>query len=205
MKGLVFSDQMVKAWLAGNKKVSRRLMNPQPSEIETLYPVGPHAPIWMDGMKMIKPRYLPGETVYIKETWRCDNPAAAQDVYSPGIGLFYKAGISEEELAMMPTNSWKSPRFMPEWASRSHALIVSVRPERIQKITEEEAIKEGISKLPFYRLLDQRQTDDRHHRIMGDFPPYYARKFQSLWESLHPGSWKKNDWVWRIELEMVGE
>jgi hypothetical protein len=29
----------------------------------------------------------------------------------------------------------------------------------------------------------------------------YRAGFQTLWESLHPGSWERNDWVWRIELE----
>ncbi len=68
---------------------------------------------------------------------------------------------------------------MPEWAARSHALIVSVRPERIQEITFQDLEREGFS---------------------GELNAA-SSEFIGIWESLHPGSWERNDWVWRIELE----
>jgi hypothetical protein len=33
--------------------------------------------------------------------------------------------------------------------------------------------------------------------------PPEAANFRRTWESLHPGSWEKNEFVWRIELEKV--
>jgi hypothetical protein len=220
MKGLSFSELMVKAWLAGRKTVTRRLINPQPDGITT----GTHEPFiytsGIDTRKRIKPRYLPGEMVYIKEMWR----VGAWDEHRSLVAVDYKAdGYCRKEWLKVPPGGgflpkfyplWKqctddaekaygqqfqyewapgqspcrfrSPRFMPEWASRSHALIVRVRPERIQSITEEEANREGV------RING---TSSMGH-------VFTAREhFIALWESLHPRSWERNDWAWRIELE----
>jgi len=166
MKGISFSEPMVRAWMEERKMVTRRLMKPQPDYIDPALDL-----IWGDG-KEIKPPYRPGETVYIKETWcpQMNIFGQANEDRTP----FYKADSAE-----LPTmHKWRSPRFMPEWAARSHARIVSVRPERVQEITNTEAVKEGF---PFQPLSN----------------------FQCIWESLHKGSWAENSWVWRIELEKL--
>ncbi|MFA5324105.1 MAG: hypothetical protein WC373_15635, partial [Smithella sp.] len=131
MKGLSFCADMMLAWLEGRKTVTRRLINPQPKDA--------WCSAWDRDLKkfifnfynkepiLIRPRYLPGETVYIKEAWHCDDPAAAQDVMSRGEGIYYKA--TEVHPEIFP--KWKPGMFMPEWASRSKALIVSARPERL--------------------------------------------------------------------------
>ena len=189
MKGLIFSAPMMLAWLAGKKTVSRRLINPQP------YRVNEYAwnfsgviggKIMLDADFLKTARYQSGESVYIKETWHCDDPAAAQDIMSRGEGLFYKAGMAEQEASMF---KWKSPRFMSEWASRSHALIVSVRPEKIREITEEEAKLEGVN------------LEDFRSNTEGISGYEYRLDFYRLWNALHPGSWERNEFCWRYELE----
>lgn len=230
MKGLSFSEPMVKAWMSGRKTVTRRLMNPQPESVEwwlhgkrTAPGIGSYlcrdenGAGWSSCGKF-KPRYLPGETVYIKETWRvgawdengglvaidykADRFVATRKEYIqiPDAKTFEKLWIESTEDARRagmktdcdgqyhwtpgqgPTR-WRSPLFMPEWAARSHALIVSVRPERVREITESEAILEG--------FFFAGHGDDwmRHDG------------FRATWDRLHPGSWGRNDWVWRIELE----
>lgn len=216
MKGLIFSEPMVRAWMEGRKLVTRRLMNPQPTfdrEFHGIEPCHYSRTGWaktrcqnngMRGCSCIPfpcPS-LPGETVYIKETWAqiwnqdgClhdDEP----DFKCPceGCHVEYKADTGAKYPADWPDDStgdpccpkWKSPRFMPEWAARSHALIVSVRPERIKSIDNphDEVLKEG---WPFPGI--------------DTGVPY--KDFSILWESLHPGSWERKDWVWRIELEKI--
>ena len=193
MKGLTFSEPMVKAWLNGTKTVTRRLMKPQPSEGAYPHHEEKDGFAFANPCSFHKPRYLPGETVYIKETWATpiDDPNTTE------IGLVsYLA--SEQLLA----GHWKikSPRFMPEWASRSHALIVSVRPEMVQEITPEEIKKEGLVVQDFAGIGIM--------FLLGLTPETYMesvalQEFKALWESLHPGSWDRNDWVWRIELKKV--
>ena len=134
--------------------------------------------------EVIKPPYRPGETVYIKEAWAHHRMFEKEKVVGRGL-LIYKADGAEYR----PIIRWRSPCFMPEWASRSHARIVSVRPERVREITEEEAKHEGMT--PYMGWND----------ISHNNQPYYVIVFKDLWEKLHPGSWDRNDWVWRIELE----
>lgn len=205
MKGLSFSEPMVIAWLEGRKTVTRRLVGLR-FGFSTFLADGELRDA--KGYK-IKPRYLPGETVYIKEKWRvgawdeqenkvcidyaADGFARKEWLSVPDPDVFEKIWIQSTDQARKkgfstdtdgkyhwgpgqgPT-SWRSPMFMPEWASRSHAVIKSVRPERIQAITTEEVILEGVTS----RL-----------------------SFAGLWETIHPGSWEKNSWVWRYELEKL--
>ena len=129
-------------------------------------------------------------SIPLKETWGVESGRYVQPSLNTPYGgrfgdeVFYK--VNDPNL---PGMKWKSSRIMPEWASRSHARIVSVRPERVQEITEEAAIKEGIL-----------GTWDADNKIWKGF---YREGFRQLWESIYPGSWGRNDWAWRIELEKL--
>ncbi len=248
MKGLPLSDEMARAWHEGRLTVHRRLMKPQPiflpsGECGYPYPVGrPNDKRWRHyasekhfrkGVAADFAPYRPGETVYIKETWRvgtwCDADEAGQSIavdykadnYSRREWLdvsdpeqFNKLWIQStddaekvygkfEHYEWEPGQSpcrWRSPRFMPEWASRSHALIVSVRPERVQEITFCELLNEGmeVDTVARYVLNEDGIPIDCYPE---PDPSTLMEQFADLWESLHPGSWEKNEWVWRIELE----
>jgi hypothetical protein len=130
-----------------------------------------------------KPRYLPGETVYIKETW---------GLFTVLAGHVKENVVYKSEDPNNDSQRWKSPRFMPAWAARSHARIVSVRPERIQEITGEDCSREG---------MEEHYFGGYDFAYLG-MPPE-AANFRRTWESLHPGSWEKNEFVWRIVLEKV--
>lgn len=87
---------------------------------------------------------------------------------------------------------WKSPIFMPRWASRDTLEMVSVRPERLHEITEEDAIAEGcIAGL----MIDLPASGVR----------WTAREnYRSLWESINgPDSWAKNPWCWAISYRRL--
>jgi hypothetical protein len=227
MKGLSFSEPMVKAWMEGRKTVTRRLIKvpnigisglAAPEDwnrgradmrMPTFETWGPQSGSHLflsdtETIYALKSTYRPGETVYIKETWRAWFPTDEEgQPIDGGWHIRYKADNVEIKTDMgwdegsqhtspydvgldkEPTK-WKSPRFMPEWAARSHARIVSVIPERIQEINEIDAYLEG--------FRDQLRGET--------FWPVGAQ-FKEIWNELHPGSWERNDWVWRIELEKV--
>lgn len=193
MKGLPLSDELARAWHEGRLTVHRRLMNPQPVDNCILHRedadlARPIYRAWINDVPthhFYKPPYLPGEVVYIKETWvdliKTPVMGAGSERYA-GLKVWYRADNTPE---MEVVGRYISPRFMPEWASRSHALIVSVKPERVQEITEEEAMEEGVG-----------------WQNTAGLARFTARKLsRSLWETLHPGTWDANPWVWRYELE----
>jgi len=208
MKGLSFSQPMVKAWMEGRKTVTRRMMNPQPTEsVEEIH--GIWCEQWDvdrgDGYvdqdaRPLKTRYLPGETVYIKEIWGLLDsefhpvplPFRNKPYYAHS-HIVYKADhlTGNDGPDKIP---WKSPMMMPEWAARSHARIVSVRPERVQEITFADAIKEGMMAYPY----------EEYEHLHGGVSPEQTGAivfFKETWDTLHPGTWDQNPWVWRYELE----
>jgi hypothetical protein len=81
---------------------------------------------------------------------------------------------------------------MPRWASRITLEIESVRVERLQEISEEDAKAEGV-------IETYRPPIDR----MGLANNYYVA-FAKLWQSINgPGSWAENPWVWVVTFRRV--
>lgn len=77
---------------------------------------------------------------------------------------------------------------MPRWASRITLEIVSVRVERLQDISAEDCIAEGLS------------TNLREHDAVCDLRDQFA----ALWTSTYgPDSWSANPWVWVVEFKRV--
>lgn len=99
----------------------------------------------------------------------------------------------------------RSSLFMPQKASRIFLEITSIRIERLNNISDQDAIQEGIKQekfIPtgkdcyyFYPCNDLR--DDTYL----DNP---KTSFYSLWRSIHGKySWEGNPWVWVIEFKRV--
>lgn len=95
---------------------------------------------------------------------------------------------------------WTRPRpsiHMPRWASRITLEIVSVRVERLQKISEADALAEGVQAEPC-----------DHARLscadIGCWEPTAKGQYGWLWESINgPGSWGVNPWVWAVEFRRL--
>ena len=102
----------------------------------------------------------------------------------------YRADESEIDRDMYPLK-WKPSIFMPREASRITLEITSVRVERLNEISEEDAIAEGTS------------FDAAIESIMCE-PDRARRAYKLLWNSINgPGSWDKNPWVWVIKFKQI--
>lgn len=81
----------------------------------------------------------------------------------------------------------RNSMFMPRSASRITLEVVSVRVERVQDISEEDATAEGVS---FTKYVN---ANARFH-------------FRELWDDINGSrghGWDANPWVWRIEFRVV--
>lgn len=173
---LIFSGPMVRALLGGWKTMTRRLCKlPKEPEIRggweptttggkgSFYADGSPAPempaIWNQttGTTIISP-YLPGDRIWVRETWcrasadaLVDDPQAIDgrprgpaDEFGIRPFVYYKATdlnvvhVDDEE-----RSPWKSPLHMPRWASRLEFEVVSSRAERLKDLSREDAIAEG--------------------------------------------------------------
>ena len=105
---------------------------------------------------------------------------------------------------------WRSPVVMPRWASRILREITNVRVERLQDISEADAVAEGIE------ILDTTLGGENIYPDYSNKPGEWWRRycqtkdpiksFASLWDSIyakrgHP--WVKNDWVWVVEFKVL--
>ncbi len=193
---MIFNTDMVKALMAGDKVVTRR-----PVKID--YERGMNGPVvrGRNGEVSVL-SFAPiaglcpfgnfGDLIYVRENFRlfnhsdecgcsdyCSCPPSGTPVYFATCG-----GDSESK--------WKPSIHMPRAASRLTLKVTDVRIERVQDITEEQAIKEGINK---HHQLPAFKSPIGYHTS-----PVYA--FEELWNSIY-GNWEENPYVWVIEFEVI--
>ena len=83
---------------------------------------------------------------------------------------------------------------MPRWASRIDLEITGIRVERLNDISEEDSMAEGIGGVNG-ELCD----------VTGIVAPTHKDRFKNLWESINgAGSWDENPWLWVIEFKKMG-
>lgn len=96
---------------------------------------------------------------------------------------------------------WKPSIHMPRSACRILLEITAVRVERLQNISEEQALAEGID---LERLADSQERYDMvaDHNMTGR--PTAGGAFRDLWASINGiESWDANPWVWVVEFKRV--
>lgn len=91
-------------------------------------------------------------------------------------------------------HGWRSSTHMPRWASRITLEITGIRVERLQEITEEGAIAEGVG--PGYVPNSAGTTSCVGHR------PMFVRTWNETYGDTC--SWTANRWVWVVEFRRVG-
>lgn len=208
---ILFKTEMVQALLAGRKTCTRRVIK-LPDNM-TGRPVGnsgdssnPLGFFYIGGIK--RPPYQPGDILYVRETWNKAGLVDDSDHVIEGAEKYYYAAGPEkpcfdfwvdpetgEHKDRMP---WKPSIHMPKEAARIWLKVTDVRVERLQEITEAEAILEG--------AIDNRafihSPDNEYDHI------HTAREhFIDIWNSTIKKSdtdkyvWNANPWVWVIEFE----
>jgi hypothetical protein len=159
---ILFSTDMVKAILEGRKTMTRRVIKPMPKDI------------YSDG-RWYCDRYNNGD-------WWCFWGKENTDVHN-------KCGFPQFKC---PFGQVGGILWVKEtcFASRIAIEVTDIRVERLQEITEEDAIKEGA------RDTFNQQTF---------YPAVYH--FQSLWASIYGKKhlWESNPWVWVISFKRVRE
>jgi hypothetical protein len=99
----------------------------------------------------------------------------------------------------------RSPLFLPEKHARTFVHIESVRVERLQDISEDDAVAEGIIPVNQCGILRccgyKDYTEDKGGFMMA------KKSFETLWNSINEKrghGWDKNEWVVAVEYKMIG-
>ncbi len=118
----------------------------------------------------------------------------------------FRSGVMKTK-GKASTSGWhkRLARFMPRKLSRITLEIVSVRVERLQEISEGDAMAEGIQK----EWCDDGEMPGRYLYFsdvdrpqIGHSTPVLA--YAKLWQSINgPESWALNPWVWVVEFKRL--
>lgn len=161
----------------------------------------------------------PGDRLFVKETW-----ALVYPWYDHEAGYVDEVEVWSETIPPTPPDgldgkSWRvwyaadsddinqhaddrfvrryrSPLFMPRWASRITLEITEVRVERLQSISYLDCRAEGIPAVSCYDDSPEPET------ILGAIRDEY----REVWESINgKGSWDLNSWVWALSFRRLEE
>lgn len=195
---ILFSAPMVRAILEGRKTVTRRpvkmtdLLNVclEPKEGE----------LKLNAARKLCPLGRPGERLWVRETWFCDHFEVMRGPYLKPDDLDIGKARDDRTLVyaadgLTPYEQeqpvWKPSIHMPRWVCRILLEIIEVRVERLQDISTEQALAEGVKSA-------EREIDPEGN----DYSP--CELFGGLWTMLNGiESWNANLWVRVVEFKRV--
>lgn len=202
---ILFSGEMVRAILDGRKTMTRRVVKPQPTFVYAQDGYGPLMQIHGKGVFFegdpngTCPHGQIGDRLWVRETLAIDNTYQDENLVC---STLYRADINAEGYDRSGTWKgglrWTPSIHMPRWASRITLEIKDVRVQRLQDISEKDAIAEGIRKSSDGMWCGTPQN--KHN-----FPRQHNTAFKAfadLWNSIH-GTWDANPWVWVVEFRRV--
>ena len=202
---ILLNGDMVRAVQDGRKTMTRRVIKPQHKGGVITGPAaesGYAIEAWGGGKRHIAskinclscPYGIPGDRLWVRETWATERQF---DHLSPS-NIPASAHKTERIMYEHFTHGWDKARpsiHMPRWASRITLEVVSVRVERVQEITEDDAKAEGIASTVIL------ESDGK------DYTGQYARDgFACLWDSIYAKrgyGWDVNPLVWVIEFKQL--
>jgi hypothetical protein len=203
MKGICFIEPLHIKVVCEKKMMTRRIIKPQPFESDTFK--------WY-GEKDIryKPRYKRGETLYLKEPYCLDCDLIQQEdsiELKHNGNILYKYSddeIPEHAKGSLRFGKWQNKLFMPEKYARDYIKITNVRAERLQDISDEDCIKEGIIEFKttnlktYYSPVGCYVTPD-YDNILTPKKAYAA-----LIDSIcGKGTWESNPIVWAYDFKLI--
>nr|DAV63008.1 MAG TPA: ASCH domain protein [Caudoviricetes sp.] len=209
-KPILFNTQMVRAILDGRKSCTRRIVKSQWEECpnckyvhnECIYDnLAENVYCARCGYPLVPERrapYQPGDILYVRETWErfecwnCDGDERGncpkepkKSVLDKTCGCYMYRATDE----ISGDAKWHPSIHMPKEAARIWLKVTNVRVERLQDISGEDLIKEGID---FFQ---------------SNYVRVAFNEFKNIWNSTIKKSdidrygWDASPWVWVIEFE----
>lgn len=204
-RGILYSEEMIRAKLEGRKTMTRRIIKDHINIRVTEILPTTHWPKQGDWCGRFQTSFNPdlyeitnilkcpfgkvGDLLYAKETFLIldkdhiiDGPYVYRAEATPDTEEFRKDYIK----CGRPYN-WKPSIFMPRAAARIIDVITGIKAERLRNITSADIVKEGVVTQEF---LEKNGIDKT-----------FTQWFK-LWTSIH-GDYNPDLWVWVIETRNI--
>lgn len=174
-------------------------------------------PFTMDDGSLFSPACpygVPGDLLWVRETWYCDHfelqRGPYREVPQARELLYYRAtdavrpdsrecwtGFAGETM----TPPWKPAIHMPRWASRIRLTVTDIRIERLNDISEQDCIAEGIYNGEYDPGLGDGGKPGWCYAT-DKFAGTLKHAYELLWDSIHgEGSFAHNPWVWVVSFK----
>ena len=198
---------LVRATLEGRKTQTRRPIKPQPDDDIVDVEYDAIADLWLGNTQedndlgytsswaMRCPMGQAGDRLWVRETWA--RPGDEEIIYRADKWAADLVAKWKED-PNCPQVKWTPSIHMPRGACRLVLPLVSVRVERVQDITEEDAKAEGVEPV----LM----------RGIGSYPEWmrptmrggHQKAFELLWKQIYGDAlWDANPWVWVAEWKEI--
>lgn len=206
----MFNDKygLTQAVLKGRKTMTRRIVI-YPSDLEGIKTVDYHIIRSLSGGTIdvsmydttersmegypVFPQYRIGEVVAIAQSYKDLN-------YDPESLDRHPKDLSVRGL-MKDSAGWNNKMFVKAYACKHHIKITNVKVERLQDISDDDCLKEGIFEwnvgqkdIPFYSFTN------------ADIPDYFNPRnaFEELIDKISgKGTWESNPYVWVYEFQLI--
>ena len=218
---ILFSAPMVLALLDGRKTQTRRLLSLRGHKSFSEFGVSTTQGYdwhfrdaemrWHDfrNSELLKRmKHAVGDRLWVREAWRTqecfddESPKAIVGQFRKEFGedsipTFYEADKKCDDHSIElwqqgPLGRLRSSMHMPRCASRFTLTVTNVRVERLQDVSEADAVAEGVIKVRDSCHVIKGFDYDNHGLCHTSPITPYAK----LWDQIHaPGSWDKNPWI----------
>jgi hypothetical protein len=241
----MFSAPMVRKILSGEKTQTRRLVTAMTSDAGARWGRLDFARAWADNgylkkggdaflkvpltdapgdpaddrIERVRCRYRHGDRLWVRETWRTNidlDDVKPRDVprHAP---ILRVADYPEIERGHFGWGKGRPAIFMLPWMSRITLDVISIRVERLQDISENDAIAEGVTldvgcpcegdeddPGPHVPLCRWNMQDWPGETPLGVSDPN-RMAFAALWDSINKKRvpWSADPWTWVIDFRRV--
>jgi hypothetical protein len=179
---ILFSAPMVRALLDGSKTQTRRIVKPAPEWVGERGVLSYRGKVGLP--HAVCPHGQPGSRLWVKESIRRGYCGDMNLSSYDADGFPTKADAWPWKLQTLPS------MFCPRGLSRITLEITGVRVERVQDISESDAIAEGVQLLKTQSALDR---------------GVWAHRYAQLWDQINAkrAPWASNPWVWVLDFRRV--
>lgn len=206
---ILFSAPMVRAILAGSKTQTRRIVKPQPDVIYGMSMGQRTAPFEMrfgsETRDVHCPYGQPGDRLWVKEqTLKVEDHGWVGPVYTESDAgrdaLAWGYGESDDPDHIPPHAIKRRPSiFMTRAMCRITLEVTGVRVERVQDISEADAMAEGCRPAPMSMTGVYCGAD-----VLASSAREYRDAYRLLWEHINGAvSWGANPWVWCLTFRRL--